>query len=115
VSTPSFRTRTQRTSPAARPRRTSVTLAPGSTPVALQQNHVDLLVRALRAAGSGAADAVADEMSALALAGVRIDLLLTGDELQALIDALVRIDSGAQRADATFGRILSAARKQERA
>jgi hypothetical protein len=95
-------------------RRTSVTLTRGGAAVAVQQHHVDTLVRALRTSGSAAADDIADELTALSVAGVRLDLLPTPAELEALIDVLVRLTL-TRTPDGTFGRILSAARDRERA
>jgi hypothetical protein len=103
------------TSRGPRARRTTVTLARGSEAVAVHEHHLALLVRTLRGAGSDAADTIAEEVSALALAGVRIDLLPSAAELDALIAALIRIQAAPHGYDATFGRILSAARKEENA
>jgi hypothetical protein len=70
--------------------RVEVALARGSAP--LTGDELDRLMRGLAALDSPAASSIADEIGALRLAGVRIQLLPTDDELAALHTALVEVD-----------------------
>jgi hypothetical protein len=83
--------------------------------VPLHGHHVERLVATLGRLGSTDADAVAEEVSALALAGVRIDLVLSAPELASLVTALLRIQAESQMPDPAYGRLLALAREQQSA
>jgi hypothetical protein len=63
----------------------------GREAVSLPKGEVDRLVGSLRDLGSPQGDSMAEEISALTLAGVTIDLRPTNAELGALVSAVVRI------------------------
>jgi hypothetical protein len=66
--------------------RTEVTL--GRDTVALRQDELDRLLRALATLPDEAAGTIAEEISALRVAGVRLHLMPTQAELKALSDAI---------------------------
>ena len=70
--------------------RVEVTSARGTVP--LMQNDITRLLEALAALGSAGADSIAEEISALRLAGIRMQLLPSESELAALRAALLAAD-----------------------
>ena len=70
--------------------RVEVTIARGTVP--LMQDEITRLLQALAALGSAGADSIAEEISALRLAGIRMQLLPSGSELAALRAALLAAD-----------------------
>ena len=70
--------------------RVEVTIARGTVP--LMQNEITRLLEALAALGSAGADSIAEEISALRLAGIRMQLLPSDSELAALRAALLAAD-----------------------
>ena len=70
--------------------RVEVTIARGTVP--LMQNEITRLLEALAALGSAGADSIAEEISALRLAGIRMQLLPSESELAALRAALLAAD-----------------------
>ncbi len=77
------------TSASAAPR-VEVTIARGTVP--LMQDEITRLLQALAALGSAGADSIAEEISALRLAGIRMQLLPSESELAALRAALLAAD-----------------------
>jgi hypothetical protein len=67
-----------------------VTIARGTVP--LMQDEITRLLQALAALGSAGADSIAEEISALRLAGIRMQLLPSESELAALRAALLAAD-----------------------
>jgi hypothetical protein len=67
-----------------------VTIARGTVP--LMQDEISRLLQALAALGSAGADSIAEEISALRLAGIRMQLLPSESELAALRAALLAAD-----------------------
>ena len=70
--------------------RVEVTIARGTVP--LMQDEITRLLQALAALGSVGADSIAEEISALRLAGIRMQLLPSDSELAALRAALLAAD-----------------------
>ena len=70
--------------------RVEVTIARGTVP--LMQDEITRLLQALAAQGSAGADSIAEEISALRLAGIRMQLLPSESELAALRAALLAAD-----------------------
>jgi len=70
--------------------RVEVTIARGTVP--LMQDEISRLLQALAALGSPGADSIAEEISALRVAGVRMQLLPSESELVALRAALLAAD-----------------------
>jgi len=70
--------------------RVEVTIARNTVP--LTQDEISRLLSALSGLESSAADSIAEEISALRLAGVRMQLLPSAGELIALRKALVAAD-----------------------
>jgi len=70
--------------------RVEVTIARGTVP--LMQDEITRLLQALAALGSAGADSIAEEISALRLAGIRMQLLPSEGELAALRAALLAAD-----------------------
>jgi hypothetical protein len=70
--------------------RVEVTIARGTVP--LMQDEITRLLQALAALGSAGADSIAEEISALRLAGIRMQLLPSESELAALRAALLAAD-----------------------
>jgi len=70
--------------------RVEVTIARGTVP--LMQDEISRLLEALAALGSAGADSIAEEISALRLAGIRMQLLPNESELAALRAALLAAD-----------------------
>jgi len=70
--------------------RVEVTIARGTVP--LMQDEITRLLQALAALGSAGADSIAEEISALRLAGIRMQLLPSDSELAALRAALLAAD-----------------------
>jgi len=70
--------------------RVEVTIARGTVP--LMQDEISRLLQALAALGSAGADSIAEEISALRLAGIRMQLLPNESELAALRAALLAAD-----------------------
>ena len=70
--------------------RVEVTIARGTVP--LMQNEITRLLEALAALGSAGADSIAEEISALRLAGIRMQLRPSEGELAALRAALLAAD-----------------------
>jgi len=70
--------------------RVEVTIARGTVP--LMQDEITRLLQALAALGSVGADSIAEEISALRLAGIRMQLLPSEGELAALRAALLAAD-----------------------
>jgi len=70
--------------------RVEVTIARGTVP--LMQDEITRLLQALAALGSVGADSIAEEISALRLAGIRMQLLPSESELAALRAALLAAD-----------------------
>ena len=70
--------------------RVEVTIARGTVP--LMQDEITRLLQALAALGSAGADSIAEEISALRLAGIRMQLLPSESELDALRAALLAAD-----------------------
>jgi hypothetical protein len=68
-----------------------VSISFGEAAAQLDATDVDRLMRSLRQSHSPQADAVADELGARSLVGGRLELLLSEDELDALISALFRL------------------------
>jgi hypothetical protein len=81
--------------------------------VALEPRHVALLVESLRLLRSADGRAVADEVSSLAGAGVRIDLRLNASELHALADALVRLHVPSRPVEPGLARLLAQVREEQ--
>jgi hypothetical protein len=67
--------------------RTEITIGRGT--VAVRQDELDKLLKALAALEQEAAASIADEIGALRVAGVRIHLLPTAAEVKALRAAIV--------------------------
>jgi len=67
--------------------RTEITIGRGT--VAVRQDELDKLLKALAALDQEGAASIADEIGALRVAGVRIHLLPTADEVKALRAAIV--------------------------
>jgi hypothetical protein len=67
--------------------RTEITIGRGT--VAVRQDELDKLLKALAALEQEAARSIADEIGALRVAGVRIHLLPTAAEVKALRAAIV--------------------------
>lgn len=63
----------------------------GSGAMSLRNTDVAQLIASLRGSGDRAAVSVAEEIEALMLAGVRVDLRPTAEETQALAAAIRRI------------------------
>jgi len=70
--------------------RVEVTIARSTVP--LTQDEISRLLKALAALGSPGADSIAEEISALRVAGVRMQLLPSESELVALRAALLAAD-----------------------
>jgi len=70
--------------------RVEVTIARGTVP--LMQDEISRLLQALAVLGSAGADSIAEEISALRLAGIRMQLLPNESELAALRAALLAAD-----------------------
>ena len=66
--------------------RTEVTIGRGT--VALRQDELDRLLKALQSLTTQAAIDIADEIAALRVAGVRIHLLPSAPEVEALFSAI---------------------------
>jgi hypothetical protein len=90
-----------------------LTLSLGRETVSLQPRLVELLVDSLRRLGSSDGDAVADEVSSLATAGIRIDLRLSAGELGALADAIYQINAPSRPVDPNFARLLTQLRERQ--
>jgi hypothetical protein len=67
--------------------RTEITIGRGT--VAVRQDELDKLLKALAELDQEGAASIADEIGALRVAGVRIHLLPTADEVKALRAAIV--------------------------
>jgi uncharacterized protein YggE len=67
--------------------RTEITIGRGT--VAVRQDELDKLLKALAALTQEGAASIADEIGALRVAGVRIHLLPTEAEVKALRDAII--------------------------
>ena len=67
--------------------RTEITIGRGT--VAVRQDELDKLLKALAALDQEGAASIADEIGALRVAGVRIHLLPNADEVKALRAAIV--------------------------
>ncbi len=67
--------------------RTEITIGRGT--VAVRQDELDKLLKALAALDDSGAASIADEIGALRVAGVRIHLLPTASEVKALRAAIV--------------------------
>jgi hypothetical protein len=83
--------------------RTEITIGRGT--VALRQDELDRLLKALQALTTQAAADIADEIAALRVAGVRIQLLPTRDELEALRAAVVASVPKGQNAASSMQRL----------
>jgi hypothetical protein len=86
----------------------------GREAVSLPKGEVDRLVGSLRDLGSPQGDSMAEEISALTLAGVTIDLRPTNAELGALVSAVVRIERASRLPRPAFVGLLRLAREQQR-
>ena len=86
----------------------------GREAVSLPKGEVDRLVGSLRDLGSPHGDSMAEEISALTLAGVTIDLRPTNAELGALVSAVVRIETASRLPRPAFASLLRLAREQQR-
>ena len=86
----------------------------GREAVSLPKGEVDRLVGSLRDLGSPQGDSMAEEISALTLAGVTIDLRPTNAELGALVSAVVRIETASRLPRPVFVGLLRLAREQQR-
>jgi hypothetical protein len=93
--------------------RRKITFSLSRESVSLEPRHVELLVTSLGQVGSPDGDAVADEVSALAVAGIRIDLRLSAGELDALAAAIVRLKAPSRMSDPGFERLLAHVREQQ--
>lgn len=76
--------------PSASASRVEVTIARATVP--LTQDEISRLLRELSALATAPADSIAEEISALRLAGIRMQLLPSESELVALRAALVAAD-----------------------
>jgi hypothetical protein len=83
--------------------RTEVTIGRGT--VALRQDELDRLLKALATLATQAAGDIADEIAALRVAGVRIQLLPTQDELAALRAAIAASVPKGQNAPSSLQRL----------
>ena len=83
--------------------RTEITIGRGT--VALRQDELDRLLKALQGLATNAATDIADEIAALRVAGVRIHLMPTKDELEALRAAVVASIPTGQNAASSMQRL----------
>lgn len=93
--------------------RRKITFSLSRESVSLEPRQVELLVTSLEQVGSRYGDAVAEEVSSLAVAGVRIDLRLSAGELGALAAAIVRLKAPSRPAEPGFERLLAHVREQQ--
>jgi hypothetical protein len=90
-----------------------ITFSLGRGTVALQPRLVAQLVDSLRELATSDGDAVADEVSFLSTAGIRIDLRLSAAELRALADGITRMSPPSRPLDPSFVRLLDQLREQQ--
>jgi hypothetical protein len=83
--------------------RTEITIGRGT--VALRQDELDRLLKALATLATKAAGDIADEIAALRVAGVRIHLMPTEAELQALKAAIAASVPKGQNAPSSLQRL----------
>jgi hypothetical protein len=83
--------------------RTEITIGRGT--VALRQDELDRLLKALSTLATKAAGDIADEIAALRVAGVRIHLMPTEPELQALKAAIAASVPKGQNAPSSLQRL----------
>jgi hypothetical protein len=83
--------------------RTEVTIGRGT--VALRQDELDRLLKALATIATAAAGDIADEIAALRVAGVRIHLMPTEAELEALRAAIAASVPKGQNAPSSLQRL----------
>jgi len=83
--------------------RTEVTIGRGT--VALRQDELDRLLKALQSLTTQAAIDIADEIAALRVAGVRIHLMPTVDELEAIRAAIAASIPKGQNAASSMQRL----------
>lgn len=93
-------------------RKIAFSLGRGGT-VSLPPRLIPLLVDSLRQLASSDGDAVADEVSSLATAGIRIDLRLDAGELGALAAAINRINPPTRPLDPNLVRLLAQLREEQ--
>jgi hypothetical protein len=83
--------------------RTEITIGRGT--VALRQDELDRLLKALATLATKAAGDIADEIAALRVAGVRIHLMPTEAELEALKAAIAASVPKGQNAPSSLQRL----------
>ena len=87
----------------------------GRKTLGLKESELARLVASLRDLQDPSADAVAEEIGALKLAGVRVDLRLNTAETGALVSAITRVITRAPGPQGRFNQLLSLARAAEEA
>ena len=92
-----------------------VTFSLGRESVSLPPRVVEQLVGSLRQLHSSTGDAVADEVSSLATAGIRIDLRLSAAELRALAEAITGMQRPSRPLDSSVARLLAQLRELQTA
>ena len=87
----------------------------GRKTLGLKESELARLVASLRGLQDPSADAVAEEIGALKLAGVRVDLRLNTAETGAPVSSITRVITRAPGPQGRFNQLLSLARAAEEA